>query len=316
MSTIHTTFSLNTKTLVCFLYSFIILFATTVYSTTNPTHPITSPPKPDKSYKRIISLYSGHTENLCSLGAADQIIGITMHDNYPQEITSRQRFSYREDPEKFINAKPDLVLIRPMIERGYPEFITKLRLGGIKVISLQPNSIDEMFSYWKELGALAGKQREAKEMINSFSEKLENIQSLLVDQPKNKRPKVYFESIHTKMRTVAPNSIAAFVLEQAGGINIASDAIQVRKTNIGYYSKEKLIVKGEKVDHYIAQKGRMNPVTLDIIYNEPGYDAIKAVRNKKVFLVDEALVSRPTYRLLEGIEMLYRIFFPEQLIGT
>ncbi len=64
----------------------------------------------------------------------------------------KPRFSYREDPEKFLAVHPDLVLVRPMIERSYPQFINKLKQAGITVISLQPNSIDEMFGYWQDLG--------------------------------------------------------------------------------------------------------------------------------------------------------------------
>ena len=63
-----------------------------------------------KTYKRIISLYSAHTENLASLGAMEQIIGISRSDNFPPEVLSKKRFSYREDPERFIAEQPDLFL--------------------------------------------------------------------------------------------------------------------------------------------------------------------------------------------------------------
>lgn len=103
----------------------------------------------EKPFSRIISLYSAHTENLCSIGAASQLVGISRSDDYPEDILTKPRFSYREDPEKFIAHNPDLVLIRPMVERSYPEFIKKLRAAGITVISLQPTNIDEMLDYWK-----------------------------------------------------------------------------------------------------------------------------------------------------------------------
>jgi len=265
---------------------------------------------PDKPFNRIISLYSAHTENLCSLGAAAQIIGISASDDYPPSILDRRRFSYREDAEKFIGAHPDLVLVRPMIERSYPQLIKKLERAGITVLSLQPRSVDELFHYWKTLGILAGRKKQAEEIIRSFQAGLQTVTDRVSAVPMESRPKVYFESIHSRMKTFSATSIAMYVLDLAGGINIAEDAIQVRKTNIAAYGKERIIQHAGEIDIYLAQKGRMNPVTLPVIFNEPGFKAIKAVRENRVYLVEESLVSRPTYRILKGVEKLNGIFYP------
>jgi len=263
-----------------------------------------------KPFSRIISLYSAHTENLCSLGAEEQIVGISQSDDYPLYILDRRRFSYREDAEKFIAARPDLVLVRPMVERSYPQFIKKLELAGITVVSLQPGSVEELFDYWKTLGTLTNKAEQADEMIFSFKAGLKKVQDRLADIPADSRPKVYFESIHRKMKTFSQNGIAMYVLGQAGGINIATDAKQVRKTNIAAYSKERILNHASEIDIFLAQRGRMNPVSLQDIQEEPGFNAIKAVRENQVFLIEESLVSRPTFRILEGIEKLNALFFP------
>ncbi len=102
-----------------------------------------------------------------------------------------------------------------------------------------------------------------------------------------------------------------YVLDQAGGINIATDAIQVRKTNIADYGKERILKHALEIDIFLAQNGRMNPVTRQSILDEPGFNAIKAVREDRVYLIEESLVSRPTYRILEGVEKLNGIFFPK-----
>ncbi len=262
-----------------------------------------------KPFTRIISLYSAHTENLCSLGAEKQLIGISLSDDYPPAITGRPRFSYREDPEKFIALQPDLVLVRPMIERSYPQFIDKLKQAGIAVISLQPNSVKEMFGYWHSLGILTGREAQAQEMITVFQTRLKVVQDGLKNVPDDQRPKVYFQSIHKKMKTFAPESIGTFVLKEAGGINIAADAEQVRATNIAVFGKEQLLSRGPEIDIFLAQHGRMNPVDIDTILKEPGFAAIKAVREGQVFLIEEALVSRPTLRILNGIEQLNALFY-------
>jgi iron complex transport system substrate-binding protein len=266
----------------------------------------------EKPFTHIISLYSAHTENLCSIGAADQLTGISRSDDYPENILNKPRFSYREDPEKFIAHKPDLVLIRPMVERSYPQFIKKLRAAGITVISIQPTNTAEMLKYWKTLGVLSGHEDEAAALVEKFEAEIKKVNTKVAHIPQSDRPKVYFEAIHKKMKTFAETSIGIFILETAGGINIASDASRVRTTNIAFFGKEKLLSRGSEIDIFLSQHGRMNPVTKEIITNEPGFKAIRAVREDNIYLIEEQLVSRPTIRILEGIDKLHKIFFNEK----
>ena len=260
-------------------------------------------------YGRIISLYSAHTENLASLGVADRLVGIGMSDDYPATILEKPRFSYRQDAEKFIAARPDLVLVRPMIERAYPQLLKKLRQAGITVISLQPTTVAEIYDYWRQLGRLTGREKESEAMTAFFAGELARIRQKVAMVPPAKRPRVYFEAIHQKMKTFAPESIAAFVLQQAGGVNIATDAVPLRGTNIAAYGKEHILSRAAEIDVFIAQQGRMNPVTRKIIEQEPGFQAIRAVREGKVFLIEEQLVSRPTLRILEGIQKMHAILY-------
>jgi iron complex transport system substrate-binding protein len=55
----------------------------------------------------------------------------------------------------------------------------------------------------------------------------------------------------------------------------------------------------------------MNQVTREMIEGEPGFQAIKAVREGKISLIDEELVARPTMRLLEGIRQVRKMLYPE-----
>lgn len=265
----------------------------------------------DKPFSRIISLYPAHTENLFALGLDAEIIGVSKNDDYPPGVLDKARFSYREDAEKFIAARPDLVLVRPMIERGYPDLIEKLRMAGIVVVSLQPVSIDETYDYWRTLGALTGRRQQAEKMIAEFKEKVAAIGKKVATIPPEKRKRVYFESIHRKMKTFAPTSMAVFALETAGGINVAADADRVRNTNIAAYSKERILSHAGEIDVFLAQRGRMNRVDRDEIVAEPGFSAIKAVRDGEVYIIAEELVSRPTPRLLEGIRQIGRILYPD-----
>lgn len=128
--------------------------------------------------------------------------------------------------------------------------------------------------------------------------------------PKNERKRVYFESIHSRMKTFASSSIALFALKTAGGINVASDAKSAHGTNIADYGKERILSHANKIDVFLAQRGVMNHVTKKRIYEEAGFEAIKAVKNRQVFIIDEMIVSRPTPRLAIGIHQVGRFLYP------
>jgi iron complex transport system substrate-binding protein len=260
-------------------------------------------------YHRIISLYGAHTENLFELGLDREIIGVSRHEDYPSPALKKPVFSYHDDPEKFLAAHPDLVLIRPMIDRGYPQFVARLEKSGITVVSLQPGSVDEMYTYWRILGVLSGRQDRALRMVANFQKAVLEFDTLTA--PIAIRKKVYFEAIHSKMKTFSPDSMAVFALETAGGINIAADASPVRKTNIAYYGKERILSRAAEIDVYLAQSGTMNQPSVSLIKNEAGYQVIKAVHHNQVYIVDERIISRPTYRLLAGIAEIGKILYPE-----
>ncbi len=272
------------------------------------THEFTRP------FQRIISLYGAHTENLFYLGAEKQVLGVSINDTYPAQAKTRLKFSYHDDPEKFLALRPDLVLIRPMIENGYPGFVSQLRAYGITVISFQPATIEDVYGYWLSLGRLTGKTREAQALVSRFKENILEIQKKTAGISPKKR--VYFQAIHRKMRTFTSGAMPIFALETAGGINLASDARASRNTNVAIYGKERILSKAEEIDVFLAQKGIMNPIRKSDILTEPGFQIIKAVKENQVYLIDESIVSRPVPRLYQGILTIGKMLYPDIFTST
>lgn len=256
-------------------------------------------------FTRIISMYSAHTHNLKDLGLDKEILGVCPGDDWK----GKPVFSYHNGLEKFLAAKPDLVLVRPMIDRGYPQLVEGLERAGIAVVSFQPSDVAEMSGYWMALGQLTGKTVPAREMISRFQKEIARIKTITDALPHKKR--VYFEAIHDRMKTFTPGSMAIFALETAGGVNVAADAPAVRDTNIAFYGKERILSKAGEIDVFLAQNGTMNQPTVSMIANEPGFGVIKAVQEGQVFIVDEKLVSRPTLDLLDGVRTIGDILYPQ-----
>lgn len=261
-------------------------------------------------FSRIISLYGAHTETLCYLGADDILVGISREKNRSTpDISKKPVFSYHDGPERFLAAQPDLVLIRPMIDRGYAGLMTQLERNGITVISLQPGTVKEMYHYWHIMGRLTGRDQAAQLMVQQFRRAVTRFET--ISRAISPKKGVYFEAMHDQMKTISQGSMADFVLRTAGGINIADNAEPSRGTNIANYGKEKILSKAYKIDVYLAQSGPMNQPTRERIKTEPGFSVIKAVQNNKVYIVTETIVSRPTIRLLQGIHYIGTLLYPE-----
>ena len=260
-------------------------------------------------YDRVISLYGAHTENLLALGAIDRLIGIDGPSAHLPGVAGKEVFSYHDDPERFLVAHPDLVLIRPMIERGYPRLVQRLEQSGIRVVSVQPTTVDQLADYWRMLGRLVGREAQADGMHRRFQQAVRDFKRLSAQV--EHRQHVYFEAIHRKMKTFAPGAMAIFALETAGGINVAGDAPVRADNNIAVYGKERLLSHAAEIDVFLSQQGAMNQTSVEAIMAEPGFSAIKAIKTGRVFLVDETIVSRPTLGLLNGIYRIGCLLYPD-----
>ncbi|MFC1591553.1 ABC transporter substrate-binding protein [Thermodesulfobacteriota bacterium] len=262
-----------------------------------------------RPFTRFISLYGAHTENLFRLGLDREILGVSRHEAFPPRALEKPVFSYHDDAEKFLAARPDIVLIRPMIDGAYPQLIARLEKSGIAVVSLQPGTVEEMYRYWEILGMLAGRRSKARELTGCFKNAVDGFTGLTGNIAPKKR--VYFEAVHRKMLTFAPRAMAIFTLEAAGGVNIAADARPVRGSNIAAYGKERILSRAAEIEVYLAQAGAMNRPTVSLIRDEPGFHIIKAVRESRIHIVDEKIVSRPTFRLLQGIHTIGTLLYPD-----
>ncbi len=260
-------------------------------------------------FARIISLYGAHTENLLVLGAANRMIGIDGQSQHLSGASGKMMFSYHDDPERFLAARPDVVLIRPMIERGYPKLVRRLKKSGIRVVSMQPTTVTQLDAYWEQLGHLSGQTVAARQMVFRFHRAVDDFKALAarIERPQ----RVYFEAMHSKMKTFAPTAMAIFALETAGGINVAADAPVRANNNIAVYGKERLLSHAAGIDVFLSQRGAMNRISAEEIMSEPGFGVIKAVKAGRVHLVDETIVSRPTMRLLVGIYRIGRLLYPD-----
>lgn len=267
----------------------------------------------DKPYERVITLYSAHTENAFTIGAGHQIIGVNQSSIYPPEAASLPMYDYKFDPEPLIASNPDLVIIRPFINRNYNEFISAIEKAGIPVVSLFPEDESSFKDYVTALGIIFGKQKETTTQLKLLESRIKQVSDITSQIPNNKKVTAFFESTKSGYKTVTIDSNPAKAIEYAGGINIANDVKPIETgSTIAEYGIEKLMMNADEIDVYISQRGAMNSGGSVIsIPQREGFGAIKAVNEERILEINEKIISSPTFRYYKGVLELARMFYPE-----
>lgn len=261
-----------------------------------------------KPHTKIISLYGAHTDVLINIGAMGNLVGV---DKSNTDL-GIEVFSYKDSVEKFISAKPDLILIRPMIRDRFSGLIRSLKNANLTVVTIKPTKFEELDSYWLTLGKLSGYEKQAIKYKDDFHINLALLKKKADSIPREERKTVFFEARHKTNQTTSLDGIPAYILGVLDINNIAYDATPTKQgSSVANFPKELLLSRGEKIDVYLAQYGAMNRPTVDIIKKASGYKAIRAIREDEIYIIDEYNVSRPTNGLLEGIKEIGHVVYPK-----
>jgi iron complex transport system substrate-binding protein len=240
---------------------------------------------------RIVSLAPNLTETVFALGAGDQLVGVTSFCNFPPAAPQKENVGDFINPsvEKIISLEPDFVLA----ERWTSSKVsTRLSQLGIRVVeTASPASFAEVYQVIEQVGETTGREEQARELLRDMKARVEAVRKR--SRAFAYRPLVYVE-IDPPSWTVGKNSYTSEAVFLAGGQNLFDDlnrpAVLV--------SKEKVLEKQPDVILSFAVKA-------DEIRARAGWDQLPAVRNGRIIDdLNRDLLSRGTYRLIEGVEQL------------
>jgi len=246
--------------------------------------------------ERIVSLAPGNTEIVAALGALDRLVGVTTYCDYPAEVADLPKMGDFIGPnlEAIAAADPDLVLVTTGVQA---EVITQLENLGASVVAIDPQTIEGLYSSIGTIGDAIGEPAASAELVESMEIQIHDI----AEQVEGGPVRCFLEIAQDPLFTVGSGTLLNELIEYAGGENVVVEAGYVA------YSVEQLIQANPDV--YLATKGSMS-VPADIT-GRPGYDAISAVTEGRVFLLDDNLVSRPGPRVVEGIRQIAEALHPD-----
>jgi len=253
--------------------------------------------------KRIVSLAPNITEILFSLGLDEEVVGISIHCNYPEKVKSRPRVgSYISiDLEKIVSLKPDLIIATGA--GNTKEMVDRLERLGFPTFVIFPKRFDDVIQSIRHVGQLVSKEKEALSMTESMSKRKGKILELTRGLS---RPKVFLQIGESPIVTVGKGSFADDLIRLAGGENVAGNDREMYPR----LGMEEIL--------------KRSPEVIMISSMKPGGDyeralrewerwkTIPAVKQGRIHLIDSDLIDRPSPRIIDGLEEMARWIHPEQ----
>ncbi len=254
---------------------------------------------------RIISLAPSITETLYAIGAGDLLVGRTDFDNYPEavsELPSVGGFSADSiSVETILELEPDLVLGGSVWQA---DLIQTLNESEIPSLTFEPSSFDEIMDLMLELGDATGHSADAAAAVDEMKARVERVASVVETIPADERVSVFYEIWHEPLMTTTDQTFIGEIISRAGGENIFAALEETYPT----VSAEEIIEADPDVILGPATHG--DYLTAEAIAAREGWDALSAVQNDAIYLIDDDIISRAGPRVVDALEAVAQVLYP------
>ncbi len=253
---------------------------------------------------RIVSLMPAVTEILFALGVGGDVVGKAQDIFlYPPEASAVPDFEKFDngavavDVEKIVAAKADLVIAGG--NYGTPaDTIKRLRDLGIPVIVVYAPNVADVLADNTLIGTAVGEPAAAATVNAQMQAAFDAVEAAVASGTK---PTVYYEI--GEGYAPADKSFAAEMITDAGGTPVTSGS-----TTDWSLPAEKLIAANP--DIILLADGT---AVADAV-KRPGWSTMNAVKDNRVAVIDDTMISRPGPRLFLGLQLLAAAIHPELTI--
>lgn len=247
---------------------------------------------------RVVSLTCSNTEIVCALGAADTLVGVDDHSDYPEDVVQRLP---RVGPDLGIDVdevaalRPDLVLASLTVP-GHERVVERLERAGLPFIAPAPTRLPHVYDDVRQIAARLGRAAAGEALVRRLELALDPAPLA----PAANAPKILVEWWPKPVIVPGRESWVTDMIERAGGVSVLGhDAIKSRPIS----DDEARALDPDIV--VIAWCGvpfaKYRP---EVVYRRPAWQSISALRAHRVHRIPEAYLGRPGPRLVHGLEAL------------
>lgn len=240
---------------------------------------------------RIISLVPSQTELLYHLGLGDLIVGTSDYCNYPPEADKTVKVGALElNIERIMSLRPSMLLDVNNMHKKYAPLFAQL---GLNYVNFKVNRLEQLPQMAKEICEMVGKPDKGIKFNAEWQGKIAEMAASTSDN----RPTVYFEIWDTPLQAAGSNSYIGDIIRASGGKNALADSGDFPVVN------PETIIKADPDIIVVAY-----PLPdLKAIGKRPGWQSLRAIKNRQIFALNQDIFIRPGPRNLAALEELGKI---------
>ncbi len=246
----------------------------------------------------IVSLGPNITETVYALDLGERLVGRTDYCDYPEKVKEVASIGPIMEPnlEAIADLNPDIVIGSTHFDEKARESLENL---GIKVVFLYAEEdFEGVYNMIKNIGELLNVSSKAEKLVSDMKE---TVQDVLERVDGLDKPEVYYVIAYGPGNyTAGRDTFIARMLGMAGGKNAADDVEGWK------YSLEKLVEKDPDIlicsKFFNAKAG---------LLSAEGYKDLTAVKEGRLYEIDNNILDRQGPRLAEGLRELAEIIHPE-----
>ena len=254
---------------------------------------------------RIVSMAPNLTEILFALGLDEEIVGVTLFSDYPAAAREKNRVGtfWQPNIEAVVAARPTVVVTLGI--PGQKNLAERLKRIGYHSLTVNIETVDELFEAITQIGIVTGKQRRAAEVINGMKQKLKALSALVETTEK---VRVLWVVQREPLRVAGRDTFMNEMIEMAGGENAIGPTVY-QYPPIG--AEQVIASRPEVIIEPIMGQGDLSAQKDSALRYWSKFRNVPAVANGRVVVIPGGIVSRLGPRLYEGTETIARCLKPD-----
>ncbi len=241
--------------------------------------------------RRIISTMPSNTEILYDLGLGSRIVAVSSKCDHPPAAGSLPKVGdLTLNAEKIASLNPDLIV---MLYDTQKYQIERLRALSLPVFVINPRNLDQLSESVLLLGRVTGTSASARSLSSRIKRGVAKASSA---KKARLSPKALVVLWPSPVITAGKNTFIDDIVSRAGAVNLGS------KVPGAYPTVDFEFVVKEDPD-FIIFAGKSYKKMQQTLADEK-WQALRAVREKKVILIDSDILTRPTPRAVKALELI------------
>jgi iron complex transport system substrate-binding protein len=242
---------------------------------------------------RVISLAPHATELLYAVGAGGALVATSDFSDYPAEARNLPRIGGAQglDLERIAQYHPDLVVAWTSGNNGRE--IEAIERMGVPVFRSDPHSFEGIAQSLEKFGLLTGHVLLAHNAALGFRERIEALRTRYAHRSS---VRVFYQVWNRPLMTVGAPHLISHVIALCGGHNIFEDLDALAPR----VDPEAVVARDPMVIAVASDLGRGR----EELAAWNAWPSLSAVRDQHLLILDPALITRATPRIVEGATQL------------